>query len=256
MKTNVGLQTPFLILGYERSGTTLLRRLVSMHPGLEFDLVHEMWEKLHRSRTREKAIERLSGRSKQAGQYTGGAYSITAGLKRPYGGLKSVQKTVSKMFTLFPTTRIIHILRDPEAAISSQMRRGRKFEPCLKAYRTNVPDVMGYLVHERQTLFLSFEQLTAEPRKTLQRIYTWMGEPAKEDHLTEVLSNKDPWLASNSGTPAKYVKPRWMPGLRYFDKITASPHKSVLSSAQQELVSQMKLEIDWNSFNLMSQLVI
>jgi len=32
---------PILIIGFERSGTTLLRRVVSMCPALDYDLLHE-----------------------------------------------------------------------------------------------------------------------------------------------------------------------------------------------------------------------
>ena len=59
------LKIPILILGYERSGTTLLRRLVSMHPDLEYDIFHEKPHRVMKAKSRDEAIRKLTVDSMQ-----------------------------------------------------------------------------------------------------------------------------------------------------------------------------------------------
>lgn len=232
----MALKLPILILGYERSGTTLLRRLVSMHPLLDYDLVHEKSDKLDRAVDRDDAIRRLTGFSRQNRKKTGGQYSIVSGLKRPYGGLMSVSRTVRKMQALFPETRILHILREPEEAISSQVRRfGRKFETCLNSYFDQVPRIMNFLAEQPDTKFVAFWQLTARPSEVLDDIFAWMGERVSEDFLRKILTTQDPWKHGD----------RVMPGLRYFDCVKRHPHKVELTAQQILDIRARQREVNW-----------
>jgi hypothetical protein len=205
------LKKPLLILGYERSGTTLLRRIVSMHPSLEYDIVHEQKEKLFRSKTKKDAIHNLTMKSKQNGVFTGGISSIVSGQKIPYLDLETAKKAIDKFSYFFNEFWIIHIIRNKEDAINSQIRTfKRKKHFCVQRYDSSVPGVIGLLQERDNVLTVKFEDILDSPLDFTKYLYEWIGDFKENDSfVNKVISTKDLWIYNG----------RVMCGLRYFNSI-------------------------------------
>lgn len=226
------MKLPILILGYERSGTTLLRRLVSMHPKMPYDIVHEQANKLFKSQTKAEAIRRLSFPSKQKGVFTGGISSIEAGQKIPYTSFKTVQKSVDKFDKFFEKFHIIHIVRDPVGAINSQVKTFKKNEDkCIKQYFDAVPKVTQYLKSFNNVKTINFENLLNSPLEQLKSIYKWIGGFEQNDEfLNKVITTKEPWDYCG----------RMMPGLRYFSGIRFVKQNLVIKNKYVKKIHSLK----------------
>ena len=205
------MKIPLLILGYERSGTTLLRRIVSMHPSLQYDIVHEQKDKLFKSNNIEDAIENLTIKSKQNGVFTGAISSILSGQKIPYIDFNTAKKSVNKFSVLFKDYWIIHIKRNMFDAVNSQVRTFKRNEKvCLRNYKKSVPLVLKFLREKNNVLLLDFENVLSNPRDQIKSLYEWMGDFHEDDSfIDKVMSTKNPWDYNG----------RIMCGLRYFNTI-------------------------------------
>lgn len=227
------MKLPIYVLGFERGGTTLLRRLVSMHPGLLYDLRHEDANPLLRAKTMEEFLKAGTRKSKE-----GGISCILSGMKMPYGGPEKVARIIRAIDGFLPGVRALHILRDPQEVLSSLLRVfHRNFEREVWSYFNNTPKVLEFLrTQVPDSMFISFTQLTEQPALVLDRVYTWMGEAASPEHIEKVISTKGPW--EHNG--------RIMPGLRYFDRVMVKPNESVLTATQQAKVREEKKRIGWD----------
>ena len=198
-----------LIIGYERSGTTLLRRIVSMCPELKGDIVHEKAKIFMNLTNRKEAIDRLTFQSTQNGIKLDSMSSIRYGIKLPYTTFKRGKRFIDKFLSLFPDGRIIHIKRDPLYSINSQVSTFKSNpNKCIVDYFNSVPKVMKY-IKDRDVYFLKYEDLIEFPRQCVKDIFTWMGADVSFDIIDNIISRKDPWTYGD----------KTMVGLRYFDSI-------------------------------------
>jgi len=222
---------PILILGYERSGTTLLRRIVSMHPGLDYELVHENAKKLYSCQTRKQALRKMTYPGTQAGKRTGSTMSIRAGQKIPYMTLKEAKRAYKKFDSLFDTFRVIHITRNPVGCINSQVKTfNRDPSRCVRNYFNSVPQVSKLLADHPKILRVQYEDLVGDPRHEIARIYSWVGGEVSDEHIKAVMSIRDPWKCDG----------RVMPGLRYFDRIEKQKRRIILPA---KLVNKIEKEM-------------
>ena len=199
---------PIYITGYERSGTTLVRRLVSMHPGFTYSIVHERRADLMRVKSRKQAVAVLSGLVKN-----NATASPEAGLKMPYLSFASGRETLLKYMRLFPEAKIVHVIRDPVYAINSQVKTfGHSAGECIKWYFESVPKMTRLLERYGDVFTLHYESLTADPESTVRSLYDWIEEGVSDEHIEKVLHIKEHWMYNG----------RVMPGLRYFDHIKGS----------------------------------
>lgn len=182
-----------------------------MHPKIPFDIVHEQGKKLFTSETREDAIKKLTFKSKQKGVYTGGISSLEAGQKIPYTSFKTVKKSIDKFSHFFGDFSIIHIVRQPEGAVRSQVKTFKKKEgKCYQQYSESVPKVIEYLQSYENVLTVNFESLLDNPLEEVRSIYEWIGDFNEDnDFLNRVTGTKEPWDYNG----------RVMTGLRYFNSI-------------------------------------
>ena len=204
------MKTPILIIGFPRSGTTLLRRIVSMHPGLEYELIHEDAGPLLEARSKEEAIEKLTYEHVQAGVNIGSTMSILSGQKIPYSRYKVAKRFIKQFDRFFADFHIIHIYRNPVDTVSSGVKTFSA-NPLIRTvqYFLTVPRVRRLLRMYDSVLELRYEDLIRSPDEVTARIYDWMGSSVEQAHIDRVLTTKDPWEYEG----------RVMPGLRYFDKI-------------------------------------
>lgn len=211
------MNLPIFITGYERSGTTLLRRLVSMHPSLEYDIVHEKPHLLMRANSTDEAFASM----------TYGASSIRSGQKIPYVNFTIAKKYIDKFYYLFPHACLMHIIRDPLMAINSQAKTGRKAQKCIPRYFASVPATYKYAKTMPQNCVVCYEDLITKPREVLANIYKWMGEEVDPDYLEKVITTKESWEYNG----------RTMPGLRYFDKIIPLKRDLII---KQNIINQIR----------------
>ena len=210
-------------MGYERSGTTLLRRLVSMHPRLEYELIHERPKLLQAARNTKHAIETMTYPATQQKKETGSTMSVRAGQKTPYATFSQARGNIDKFRELFPNAYLMHIIREPLETISSQVKTfNRKADGCIKNYFSAVPKVHKYVLSLPNSCTIRYKNLVARPRAVLADLYRWMGAEVPEDFIDKIISTRDPWEWEG----------RVMPGLRYFDSIVPKERKLALKQAQ------------------------
>lgn len=221
------MNVPILIVGYERSGTTLLRRLVSMHPGLEYELVHEHPELLEAAKNASHAIKTMSYPATQQKKKTGSTMSVQAGQKTPYASFSQAKGNIDKFRELFPRAYFMHIIREPLETISSQVKTfNRRADKCIRHYFLAVPKAYKYVLSLPNSCTVRYENLVARPQEVLSSLYEWMGEKVADDFISRVISTRDPWEWEG----------RVMPGLRYFDNIVPKERKLVLKKTQIDAI--------------------
>lgn len=221
------MNVPIFIVGYERSGTTLLRRLVSMHPRLEYELIHERPKLLQAARNTQHAIDTMTYPATQQKRETGSTMSVRAGQKTPYATFSQAKGNIDKFRELFPSAYLMHIIRDPLETISSQVKTfNRKADGCIKNYFSAVPKVYKYVLSLPRSCTVCYENLVARPQEVLASIYEWMGATVPLYFIDRIISTRDPWEWEG----------RMMPGLRYFDSIVPKERKLVLKQAHIDTI--------------------
>lgn len=208
------MKTPVLILGYERSGTTLLRRIVSMHPSLKYGILHER-KGLFEFKSRAECESKYWVKSKQEGKFIGGRDHILSGEKIAYiNNVVFIKKYIDKWIRWWPESCCIHITRTMEDCIESQHRTFGHDKKLMEAcYQRSVQPI---LIHIRENFkdnfyHLTYDDLINNPLSTIYDLYNFIhdGYNIDSDLLNKICTTKEPWI----------FKKKSMCGLRYFDKI-------------------------------------
>ena len=202
---------PIFITGFERSGTTLLRRIISMHPALEYELIHEK-KRLLKYKTAEDAVENYRMSVLQGGKITGATASIVSGEKIPYrDDLVFIMKYVERWKEFWPDAIIIHIDRDVEAMAKSAKRVfNRNVEETIRTAWENVYKVKRFLDTHTNVIWVAYENILANPYYFVKNLYSVMGDFNENDnYIHKVVTNKETWE----------YKGRVMCGLRYANGI-------------------------------------
>lgn len=196
---------PVFITGFERSGTTLLRRLVSMWPGFEKDLIHE-GRKLLGYKTRQESENNYKD------EYS----SIKSGEKIPYyNNSDFITDYITKFKEFWPDSIIFHIVRLPaDVAASCKRTFYRPKNITHNAYAENVTKVINFLRDESNIITVMYEALIKNPEKMLYMIYDKLGNVPDDEVLNKILNTREPWMLGN----------RRMPGLRYNDTVGKVKH--------------------------------
>jgi len=189
------VEKPIFLVGAERSGSTLLRLMLSHHPQIAFDAEFEFavdlispdgrppevaiyhdWLTLHR-------IFRLTGyRVDSSLPYPDLVKSFLAQkMKRenkPIVGA-TVHRNFDKLLGIWPDARFIHLLRDGRDVARSCIQMGwagnvwAAVEEWIDAERL-WENMRGNLPESRYTT-VKYEQIVAEPEKTLGRLCRFIG---------------------------------------------------------------------------------
>lgn len=221
---------PFLVIGYQRSGTTLLRRLISMHPGMPSGITHESWDTLRQCSSKSEAIKKLKSPGKSSPEY---------GQKIPYLTAKQGMEIIKKYTELFEGTKILHITRYPEAVLSSQKRAfNADIDVNVKNYFDAVPKIHAYVDSIPGSMQVNYEQLVKKPLNYVSMIYNWMGEEVDLGIIHKIITTKNEW-----GLNGKY-----MYGLKYFDKIKPSPNKIILSDSIKKIIDSKRASMPKHLF--------
>ncbi len=191
---------PIFICGFESSGTTLLRRLLSMCPLLDMDLIHEKRQLLN-YKTANEALN----------NYFDEYSSIKSGEKIPYfGNVDFIVEYIDRWRSWWPKSIIFHIVRDCEHVVLSCKKRFNRPGNLVRELHTKETESLAnYLEGEPNVYTIPYEALILNPLPNLNKIYQIMGYEADKELLEKILSTREPW---------EYEGKR-MSGLRYKAKV-------------------------------------
>jgi hypothetical protein len=213
---------PLFIGACPRSGTTLLRSLLNNHPDLampaETDFVLHLWA--HRGRigdlrdparrrrlaewifdtpgrggrriragavSRDEAVARVAAAPPTLGSVLGAVFAIYADAtgKPRWGDKRPAYATqLDVVFALFPHAQFVNLVRDPRAAVDSQLRspwyRDWRTPPTSRAitaweYSVRRVDRFASGLRPDQLLDVRYEDLVREPAAVLERICAFAG---------------------------------------------------------------------------------
>jgi hypothetical protein len=163
-----------LVIGYQRSGTTLLRRLIGLHPDVAA-MIHEK-RILNHGKEKKKVLEYVSKISKSCKE------NNNWGEKVPFYGTASILSYCKKWIKVFGDEAIIvHILRHPvDVAISNvKMKRSpaRSVEKGVELYKKVYPKILEETEKTdelmKKTIVISFETLVMNPKESLSKIFAF-----------------------------------------------------------------------------------
>lgn len=159
-----------LVYGFQRSGTTLLRRLIQLHPDVK-KMFHEQL-----LLTRMKYNNTLL-------QFYLHHHNINIdndnwGEKIPYYNLAKTESPIyycKKWLTMFKEQgKIIHIIRHPYDVALSVVKKYNNIDNInqpLKIYKNMLPKVLDVLDSNDHVLNIKYEDLLLTPDDTLYKIY-------------------------------------------------------------------------------------
>jgi len=195
--------TPVFLVGAERSGTTLLRLMLSGHP--QIDWANEFEFAVDRMPPRDgwpdldSYYEFLSTHR----VFRAGGYRIDRSLCYPdlissflaqrvaSASTRTIGATVHRHFDrllrIWPDARFIHLVRDPRDVAPSCMRLGWAGNTWTGVARwieaERLWDALATGLSPDRALDLRFEALIDAPDATLQRVTSWLGVPYDERML-------------------------------------------------------------------------
>jgi len=213
---------PFFILGFQRSGTTLLRMMLDSHPDVAIPLdTTGLWARYARrldefgplteEEPRRRLVEsiltdnriRLWEVQLDIDDVVGasdrpGFPGVVEGFHRAYAQAKGKSRwgdkdpgnmgRLDQVLGWFPDARIVHIVRDGRDACLSLVRQefgGDDLLHCAEAWREQVWWVrrIGRIVGESQYFELRYEDLVEDPERTLRPLATFLGIDWSPDML-------------------------------------------------------------------------
>ena len=246
MLAGMSAQAPIFVVGSGRSGTTLLRLMLSAHPRIY--ITHEasfyVWEALYQTRApRRQFLEhyfqapwfrwlRLDPARVLAGlpdplppERIGEAYAAIMREKAAqYGRPRFGDKTPShaahlaKVFRDFPDARVIRIIRDPRGVVQSLTRMPWASASLHASSILCEWERKAVAPFKDRILTIRLEDLLAQPREVMGKVLAHVGEPwhdAVLDHPRHIPDPNDmpplPWLesAGKERTTASAQNAQW-----------------------------------------------
>lgn len=178
-----------LVVGYQRSGTTLLRRLIGLHPDVSA-MIHEKKVLRHGKDKKSvlKYVKRISKSCKENNNW---------GEKVPFYGNASILSYCKKWINIFgDEARVVHIVRHPvDVAISNvKMKKSpaRSVDKAVNLYNKVYPKILKKIEEtdefRKKTIVVSFETLVTNPKEVLTDIFAFC-KLRNDEKIIEVISS-------------------------------------------------------------------
>jgi len=182
------------IIGVPRSGTTWLWGLLTSCPDIE-SLTREDFDSANPSIVNKQRITSETGAFVRYNNRT--IRRVVRKKISLFPNKVIIEKTPShilhirRIIKLFPTAKIIYIMRDPRAVISSMLHSkffhfANSVEEALTLYTTYINAAKPYL-HYKNLYLVKYEDLIAQPRVTLQKILQFIGVKATLQEVQQAI---------------------------------------------------------------------
>jgi len=226
------------VVGCQRSGTTLLRMMLDSHPqlcspdesGMLLDLQRLITSRWSHLKTFGLTINQVLEKIREFFLSFHHNYCLATGKPQWVDKTPSYVKILPFIEMLFPSCKIIHIIRDGrDVAASFRQKWGlRGFFRCLHEW----PECMrkgqaaGSQMRKTQYLEIRYESLVEDPRQTMQRVIRFLG-----------LEWDEAVLAHHSRPHVTTRHPGWERPLKPLDQRSVGSWQSRLRWQERALVS-------------------
>jgi hypothetical protein len=227
-------QSPIFVVGNCRSGTTLLRVMLSAHPRIY--ITHEAtfysWASIYPKGAPRREFLEYYFQTPEFRWLRVDPDRVLAGLPDPlppeqlkdalvgilreaaarYGRVRFGDKTplytrhLGRIFLDFPDARVIHIVRDPRTRTGSLVRMPWACPNLFANAYTTELDLKPCWRLKDKLLQIRMEDLLSQPRETMAQVLEHVGEPWDDAVLDHVHRHPDkddmpplPWLESSKG---------------------------------------------------------
>lgn len=174
-----------LIIGFQRGGTTLLRRLFDAHPDVKY-MLHE---------------KRIMNRPNSVLRDVEGTW----GEKVPWNSATGdeIITYVRKWLKLYgDEARILHIVRHPvDVGLSNQKLGWMSLQQAVNSCISSIPKVIKSLQGDRYKA-LTFEELVTDPKNVLKSLFTFCDIDDSDETLEYIASLKQDKLRYFDGINA------------------------------------------------------
>lgn len=160
-----------LVIGFQRSGTTLLRKIFQKHPEVQI-MFHE---------------KRILNKPSQLKQQKNELKDKVWGEKVPFYG-NSIDSYVNKWMNQFPDYRVIHIVRYPGDVLESNKKTfGFSYKKTTKFYNKYVPEVVNNFLNIKH---IKFEDLVLEQQKVMYGLFQYCNLDSSKETINKIRSQK------------------------------------------------------------------
>jgi len=192
-----------LVVGFQRSGTTLLRNVVENHPDVQKMFHEKFFLKFNKGQQKNM----LAGLGDPEGTWGEKVPYYTRRIRRGVG--MHIEEYVRRWFKMFKSeARVLHIIRHPlDVGLSSKKTFEIDFDNAVKTHIHVVPRVVNYLSDYDNCMQIKFEELVWMPASTVQKIY----EFCKLEHNSKIVQktiNKGNYRLGRTKKPSGIIKDR------------------------------------------------
>jgi len=160
-----------LIIGFQRSGTTLLRRLLCQHPDVAY-IIHE--GRLLKTTNDRQVVYECAQRIAEENGIKANLRNSAWGDKVPFcaSSPKKIVGYCRKWQAMFgEKARVLIIVRHPyDVAISSEKAFEQNPERILRVFASSMPGFISTMLEDDSVMILKFEDLVSNAADVLSRI--------------------------------------------------------------------------------------